>query len=416
MRGDKVGSEKQARLYFLDNLRVVMVLFVVVFHSALPYTMDVVGFWPFSDPRPSFVLDMLVAFIDVFNMAILFYIAGYFVLPSIRKGMGRFLKGKLIRLGIPWLLGVLFAVPTIDYAFFRDQAIRAGADPVGFLEYWRLAILSIARLNVGFLNQDAFVLMKDQVYQRYMWFLSLLMLFFVAFILVYALKKDWVESLVSSKPTKPSMRLLASFGLSISLPYFLMDFITQGRGRTFFTLWNVIQVQPSKLVFYIGFFALGVYSYAKKWFDDGGPIGNWGTPAILLFFATPLVGKFYLNTAEPSILLQLSFALSYCFLAVSLLVVFISLATKRWNHPSGMLGKNSAYAYHIYLLHYLPANLLPPMLRDWMIPADAKWVIVSMTSILISYALSRYIVRPFLSGLNSSGAPRYSPRQAMFPE
>ena len=393
-----------------------MVLLVVVFHSALPYTMDIVGFWPFADPRPSFVLDMLVAFIDVFNMAILFYIAGYFVLPSIRKGMGRFLKGKLTRLGIPWLLGILFAIPMIDYAFYRDQAIQAGADPMGFLAYWRLAMRSIGRLKVGFLNQDAFILMKDQFYQRYMWFLSLLMLFFVAFSLVYAVKKDWVESLVSSKPTKPSMWLLASFGLSISLPYFLMDFITQGRGRTFFTLWNVIQFQPSKLVSYIGFFTLGIYSYAKKWFYEREPIGNWGTPAILLFFATPLVGKFYLNAVEPSILLQLSFALSYCFLAVSLLVVFTSLAIKRWNYPSGRLGRNSAYAYQVYLLHYFSANLLPPALRDWMIPADVKWVIVSLASILFSYALSRYIVRPFLSGLKIYRAQPQSQLQAMFPE
>ena len=57
------------------------------------------------------------------------------------------------------------------------------------------------------------------------------------------------------------------------------------------------------------------------------------------------------------------------------------------------------------MLHYFSANLLPPALGDWMIPADVKWVIVALASILFSYALSRYIVRPLSSvvGFNLLG-------------
>jgi len=369
-----------------------MVLFVVVFHAAMPYVIDFGAFWPYKDANPSFVLDILVAFIDVFNMAILFYISGYFALPSIRKGVKRFAKSKIISLGIPWLLGITFVVPFLDYIFYRNLIPNG----IGFFEYWNLSLLSIAKLNVGFLNQNEFVFMIDQFYQRYMWYLSLLLLFFIFFGVIYLFNKERFERLEAKKASKPTKKFLVLFGSAIAILYFLMDFLTQGNGRTFFTLGNIIQFQPSKLMLYAGFFAIGVYSFSSKWFNDKKPIGNWIIASILLFIITPLFGRFYFRAEEPYLLFQFGFAMVYCFFALSLLIVFTSFSINRWNNPSKSHQEFATNAYNIYLLHYIPVNLLPLALGSWMIPAEIKWIIVSILSVVISYALSQYLAKPIL--------------------
>ena len=91
----------QNRLIFFDNLRYLMVILVLVFHSGASYG-SIVALWPYHDPNPTEVVDLLLMILDVFMMSILFFIAGYFALPSLqKKGGRRFLEGKFKRLGIP---------------------------------------------------------------------------------------------------------------------------------------------------------------------------------------------------------------------------------------------------------------------------------------------------------------------------
>jgi glucan biosynthesis protein C len=49
-------------------------------------------------------------------MTVLFFIAGYFALPSLEKRGGkRFVIGKLKRLGLPWLVVIVLLLPVLDY-------------------------------------------------------------------------------------------------------------------------------------------------------------------------------------------------------------------------------------------------------------------------------------------------------------
>jgi glucan biosynthesis protein C len=94
-------NTNQGRLIFFDNLRYLMVLLVLVFHSGASYG-SIVAFWPYHDPNPTEVVDLLLMILDVFMMSILFFISGYFALPSLqKKGGRRFLGDRFKRLGIP---------------------------------------------------------------------------------------------------------------------------------------------------------------------------------------------------------------------------------------------------------------------------------------------------------------------------
>ena len=90
------------RLYFLDNLRVVAIILVVVLHGSMTYMAYAPTWWYVVDPNNSEIFTQLVLLIDVPIMPILFFLAGYFALPSLQKrGVKLFLKEKFVRIGIP---------------------------------------------------------------------------------------------------------------------------------------------------------------------------------------------------------------------------------------------------------------------------------------------------------------------------
>src|SRR5208282_3663200 len=114
------------RLAFVDNLRWVMIVLVVSMHAAVTYSH--LGSWYFmEDPKPGLALTVLFAayqtFLQAFFMGLLFLIAGYFVPGAFdRKGCGKFLSDRAIRLGIPTLLYMLLVQPFIVYWLLRNFA------------------------------------------------------------------------------------------------------------------------------------------------------------------------------------------------------------------------------------------------------------------------------------------------------
>ena len=139
----------QNRVIFFDNLRYLMVLLVLVFHTGASYG-SLPSFWPYRDPNPSEFIDHIMPLLDVFMMSILFFIAGYFALPSLQKTGGRrFLEGKFKRLGIPWLVVTILVLPVLDYIHYYTQSLWKGLLPRKYGTHWWLSIKKIAELHIG---------------------------------------------------------------------------------------------------------------------------------------------------------------------------------------------------------------------------------------------------------------------------
>jgi hypothetical protein len=313
-------------------------------------------------------------YIDVFNMPIFFFIAGYFVLTTIqRKGALKFLKNKLIRLGIPLLLIAVFILPFLDYTHYYTQTINRGITPMNFLEYWVLSIIKIAEFDIGLLDLSTYSYMTNQFYLRY----------------------SVGKYFPSEKPTS----ILIVLGFTIGTSYFLVAFFSSV-GTSFFTLGNIIQFQPIKLGTFIGYFALGVYANSRKWFIDGNPLASIKTSAlttIILSIGMIIVGRAYFRDTTHSLVLSMCFAFSLSFLGLSLLVLFTSLALKYWNKPSIFQYKVTPNSYRMYLVHYIPVMIFPLFLGSWMgIIAEIKFLIIFLASLLVSYGTSQFFLRPAL--------------------
>jgi peptidoglycan/LPS O-acetylase OafA/YrhL len=83
------------------------------------------------------------------------------------------------------------------------------------------------------------------------------------------------------------------------------------------------------------------------------------------------------------------------FLRATFLIVFTSIAFRYWNRPHKINETLAANSYNIYLLHLPLVVVLQLLLVNLAgTPSLIKFVIVFSSSFLMSYAISKYAIKP----------------------
>lgn len=403
-----VRKETEYRLVFLDNLRLFLVLCVVLEHSSHAYTH--MTWWPVADFAKSNIAAWLSAFTDAFVMPFLFYIAGYFAIPAIRKkGVKAFYIGKLKRLGIPWLICILTVCPVVPLVFHYTR--NNFTFSVSYWELWRDIMRNAFEFDVGIIYSMNELMKNNLFYQRYMWFLSLLLLFFLIFGILYSMNSSWFKPITHSEPTgAPNVWSSLKILISVGVLTVLSSFATVGamfslapelsNPEPLFTLGNIIQFRPSRLFFFVVYFILGVLTFKYKWIERGKFPGHFQTwliascaSAIAFFYARHLMVNGPDNLEEIS---GAAFFFALNFLSISVLGLSIALALKYWNRPTENIRNLAASSYNIYLAHYLfVIGFQLILLAVPGLPGFLKFGIVSGLSILCSYLFSKFIIKPW---------------------
>jgi hypothetical protein len=137
LRTGPPAIEPRRRHAYLDNLKVVLVAFIIIGHAFITY--GDVGSWAYQEPsmnEPFRILaGLVVALGSLFAMGVFFLIAGLLTPgPLRRKGSRGFLRDRLLRLGLPFLV-FLVVYPIVDW-WGRQGAITLGEDLRSQL--WRL--------------------------------------------------------------------------------------------------------------------------------------------------------------------------------------------------------------------------------------------------------------------------------------
>src|SRR5512138_819271 len=129
-----VETPRAQRLAHIDNLRTLLVAWIIGGHALLGYA--AIGGWPYDevseatlDPRSELVLAALLGPSALFVIGTFFFLAGLFAEPAMaRKGPARFAGDRLLRLGVPFL-----AFAGLLWPLFMWAAYRAAGYPVS---YW----------------------------------------------------------------------------------------------------------------------------------------------------------------------------------------------------------------------------------------------------------------------------------------
>lgn len=385
----KPASVGSARVAFLDNLRYLMVVLVVLYHAVAAYAI-VAPHWAVHDTT-LFSADIIRELFDVFLMPVLFFAAGYFALPSlVKNGTGKFLMDKVRRLLIPWALAVLIIIPLALY----DQPVK----PIRpFWRYW-LNYLGSFETRLRF-SQTPVGITSQAVY----WFISLLFAFFLVFALVVLLERRLRGGAPISIERPPASRRsvisgLALFGLLSFATYFLL--LLWIPDSSWFTLSAFLEFQVTRLLPFAGCFALGVYAQSRAWFSVGKPLGSpalWGALSAILAVAYLVFGQpMFADTAGTAHFAAgylLVFAFLRSALLVSMLAAGIALAMRYWNSARRFDRELSAASYNIYLVHFWIVVALQTALLQWTVgPVVVKIAIVFLSALSISYAISRWVL------------------------
>ena len=202
----EVKTTAKPRLFFVDNLRILLITLVVLHHLAITYGHS--GGWYYYEGQPDDLTTILFTMFNAVNqaffMGFFFMISGYFTPGSYdRKGTGPFLKDRFLRLGIPLLFYIIVIEPLLIYARSVILYNFEGSLWQGLAQYFKGQYLENFSLGTGPL-----------------WFIETLLIF--AFI--YALWRRWVKPEIPVPPQRdekvPGNMAIAMFALALAGDYF----------------------------------------------------------------------------------------------------------------------------------------------------------------------------------------------------
>lgn len=355
-----------SRTYFLDNLRAFVIILVIVLHGSITYMAFAPTWWYVLDPHNSEAFALMVLLIDVPIMPILFFLSGYFAVPSLQKrGVKGFLKEKFIHIGIPWIFGALFLAPLITYMIYFSRHI-----PMSFWQFWATDFWG--------------PLYEQSVY----WFLGILMALFLGLGFAYT-RSERLRASVQQivMPTRKPFVIFAAIVIAISLSINLFFNIDN---------WSHIYLfvfQPVRVPLYIGYFILGLYAERHGWFMKDGfnpELRPWAGTCFL-------TGLWYLGCrwtpGTPSLPLVAITNVLFNVFCLSSLIAGVMFFEQKVNQPSGVWAMLAANSYGIYYLHPLVLFPLAYLLVGVPLPLLFKALTLIVVTTLLVWAVSALLVK-----------------------
>lgn len=227
-------NDSSKRYDFLDNLKWVLTIFVILHHAAAAAGLDRIGFnLPKVISHAQWQYDVLGAFQannQSFFMGIFFFISALFIVSSYqRKGATLFIVDKFKRLGIPILIWLFILLPLLDLSYAFTNII---------------GVFRTTQIDLGVT-----------------WFCWTLMVFNLIWLLWIKLTRKPMGD-AHAKPI-PSMWKIIFFGV-ILIPFNLLGLYLQNRWGENFLGFHLLRYFPM----YIVMFFLGFYAYQCKWLDQ----------------------------------------------------------------------------------------------------------------------------------------------------
>ena len=329
------------RLLFIDNFRILLICGVLVVHLNVTYAW--IGSWMYRDPAaPDMFTGIFLTILSAIGMAcgmgLFFLLAGYFTPGSYdRKGGVAFLRERIIRLAIPWLVYSLLLQPLVVYI--------AHGLPGSFWSFYPVYLHRV-----------------DSIADGPIWFVELLLFFSILYATWRWLTRSRVQA-VSGTGTVPGYRAIFGFILALGL----LSFVVR--------IWWPEYDQPGPfnlplgyLLQYVCFYVLGIVAYRRNWLFTLTPrMGrNWSLIALL---ATLLI---FGGVVVPSVLSELGaagtqragyaiaggfnwlafgYALWEAFMVVGVGIGLLVLFRTRWNHQGRLAKGLAASVYTVYLIH-----------------------------------------------------------------
>jgi glucan biosynthesis protein C len=369
----------------LDNLRALVILLVLSFHSVLaylnflpasPFAFDAPPYlwraFPIVDTERWFGFDLYCAWQDVFLMSLFFFLSGLFVWPSLeRKGTLTFLHGRILRLGLPFAMIVALLIPLATYPAYLQTATEPG-----FTAFWR-HWLALPFWPCG-----------------PMWFLWLLLAADFAAVGLQNFLPRWADALIrfsSSAGARP-VRYFAGLVVASAVVYVPLALVFTPSAWAAFGPFGFQLSRPLHYaVYFLAGAGIGACGIERGLFASDGPLVRrwpvWVVAALgSLLTWMGLTALTMTGGGSPSPLLQIIDDLSFVLACFSSCFAVLALVLRFAGRRLWLLDGLNRDAYGMYLVHYLFVVWLQYALLGIELPAIIKAAIVFGGTVLLSRA------------------------------
>lgn len=367
-------TAKKPRLLYIDNLRILLTILVIMHHFAIGYGAPG-GFYysengPMSDVS-EILLTLLVALNQAFFMGFFFMISSYFSPGSIdRKGAGSYLKDRLKRLGLPILLYMLVIAPLMSYG-----SERLHGSNVSLREQLTLEYSSILNFNAA-----------------QMWFLTALL----AFAVVYVLWRRFAKPLSDSEESAPGNAAIAIFALVLGLVTFTVRIWLPVGWEIPIVSWQVAHFPQ-----YIAMYIVGLVAYRRNWFETvtEAQVKVWRRVILLMIFLFPVLfvaagalegnvdsamGGFHWESLAYSVWEQ--------FMCMAMVISLLVWFRNRFIEQGRLAKTMSGAAYATYVLHVPTIFLVALALRGIRLDMALKYVLLVPFAVAAAFLVG-YVVK-----------------------
>lgn len=314
---------RTTRMAWLDNVRVWLTVLVLAHHAALTYSdLPIWPYWEQPRDSSSMLLNLLVGTNQAWFMGLFFLVAGYFVPRSVdRHGAGGFVRGRLLRLGVPYLVFAVVLSPIFRYPGWANGGGQAtGTDFPTYL---------VAYYDSGPL-----------------WFVLVLLVFSLVYTGVRVLRG---RPAATAAGRVPGVGVVAGLGLALGAVSWVWQIWTP-----IGEYWAIAGLpSPSYLPQYAIAFALGACAARRQWLQTLRVRTAWICAPLTV---VTLVGYYAFLLSGPSAmgggsLLSLVTALLGGVFAASAMVVVLVLFRQLLDRDGPFWRFASGQAFAVYVLH-----------------------------------------------------------------
>ena len=362
----------KSRNLSLDRARTFLTLVVLLHHAVIPYT-----YFGHTDPASWIGFDVVVLCTDSFFMAMFFFLSGLFTWSGIaRKAPQVFLRDRLLRLGLPFVIAAFTVIPLAYYAI----ALRHDPE-LTFASFWWKTI------TVGPWPSGP------------IWFVWVLLAFDLTASLLYRVSTHLVDPV--NRVSVRGFEQPAVFWLLLAVVtavVYVPALVHFGANKWF--EFGPFSVQASRVLLYFAYFFIGVSVGAAN-FDRGIlsaegqlPKNRWMWVIATLVPYCLMWCMIYIKRAilgNPNVLpdwYQAIYGTFVVLFSAAILLAILAFFLHQKSPGPNLLDRMQADAYGMFLVHYPIALWIQYALFDYSWPAIFKAAIGFVLTVLLSWGLT----------------------------
>ena len=328
--------------------------------------------FPVMDSHRSGVFGWFVGYNDIFFMSLMFLLSGLFVWPSLqRKGSGRFLRDRFLRLGIPFVVAAAVIAPLAYYPAYLQ--ISASGSAPGFWHEW----LSLGNWPAGLV-----------------WFVWVLLAFDCIAAGLLAVSAKWGERLGCALAA-PSRRPIVFFAVLAAISGGAYLPLVMKYGPMYWSSFGPFFFQTSRILHYLVYFlvgaGIGAYGLHRGLLAPDGKLARrwylWMMASLITFGVA--VGVFIAALASPNSARLWNFVggITFVLACAAACFAFLAMFVRFAKREGGIMNSLRDNAYGMYVIHYAFVSWLQYALLKSQLSGLTKGLLVTAGTVMLSWGI-----------------------------